>query len=136
MAGDRGQRMRKPSLITEAGRRALGDLIKQCREAQGWSLEDLSVELRIRTGEKLARSTLNNMERAVNMPAWDTLAILAAVGYIKDPGSGRLLTVHDLFDICTETYPGNRQQAGKRRGLRVAAEDDTQYLPRPQALAY
>jgi len=93
--------MDSPALITEYGKRVLGDLLRSSREAAGWSLEDLSVEIRNASGRKLSRTAVSNLERGYSTPAWDTLSILAAVGYVKD-STGRKLTAHDMFDIACE----------------------------------
>jgi transcriptional regulator with XRE-family HTH domain len=119
--------MNKPPLVTEAGRKALGELLKQSREAMSWSLDDLAVELRIRTGEKLSKSTLNNMERGINTPAWDTLAILAAVGYVKNPNTGALLTAHEMFDICTETFGSKKARRSAFKEVPRAASPEGNY---------
>jgi len=94
--------MNSPSFITEYGKRALGELVRSSREQIGWTLDDLVVELRKATGQKLSKTAISNLERGYSTPAWDTLAMLAAVGYIKDPATRTPLTPHDLFDIACE----------------------------------
>lgn len=101
--------MDSPALITEYGKRVLGDLLRSSREAAGWSLEDLSVEIRNASGRKLSRTAVSNLERGYSTPAWDTLSILAAVGYVKD-STGRKLTAHDMFDIACEATAYHRGQ--------------------------
>lgn len=90
----------RPLLITEYGKRALGDMARSSRQAMNWSLDDLVLEIRVKTGERLSKTAINYLERGYSAPAWDTLAILAATEYIK--ADGRLLSAHDLFDVACE----------------------------------
>lgn len=114
--------MKGPHLITEYGKRLLGAILKECRDSQGWSLDDLVARIKEVTGHKLSKTTLNNLERGYTTPTWDTLALLSEVGYVfADPASRKKpLTAHDMFDIASEqsTLPKQASRIKKiRQGL-------------------
>lgn len=90
-------------VITEKGRKSLGQVLKHFREAKGWSMDDLFSEIHRVTGFTVSRSAISEIERGNTEPKWNTLAILAATGYMKNPATGKALTTTDLFAIACET---------------------------------
>lgn len=90
-------------VITEKGKKSLGQVLKYFREAQDWSLDDLFIEIHRVTGYTISRSAISQLERGLTDPKWNTLAILAATGYMIHPATGQPLTTTDLFAIACET---------------------------------
>lgn len=127
--------MSGPPLITEYGKRLLGEVLKESREREGWSLDDLVYEIKSRTGCKLSKSALHNLERGYSSPTWDTLAILSDVGYVQINGAA--IDAHVMLDIASERYnfPGQQTRIQKiRRGLQPrAAEKGSDYIDRRNA---
>ncbi|MFP4336989.1 MAG: helix-turn-helix domain-containing protein [Halothece sp.] len=91
------------ALTTEKGKKTLGLLLKYFREQQGWSLDELAEQIEVKTGYKLSKSTISQLERGNNEPKWNTLAILAATGYLVNPSSGQPLKTAELFEIACES---------------------------------
>lgn len=89
-------------LVTESGLRNLGRLLRASRERAGWSMEDLTFEVRSRTGLKVSKATLSNLERGINKPDWNTLALLVAVGYVRVSADAPLLSVYEVFAVACE----------------------------------
>jgi transcriptional regulator with XRE-family HTH domain len=90
-------------LITDKGRKYLGQVLKHFRTARRWSMDDLLVEINRVTGFTVSRATISELERGNNEPKWNTLAILAATGYMIHPATGKPLSTTDLFAIACET---------------------------------
>ncbi|MCS6814291.1 MAG: helix-turn-helix domain-containing protein [Cyanobacteria bacterium] len=95
-------------IITERGCKSLGQLIKRFREApkpgfpKGWSLDEFVAEIQQETGFTISKSTLSKLERGHSEPKWDTLAILAATGFLVNAKTGEPLTTAQLFEIACE----------------------------------
>lgn len=89
-------------LITERGKKTLGSLLKYFRDEKGWSLDELINEIEEKTGHRLSKSTISQLERGHSDPRWDTLAILSATGYLKNPRSGEVFKPAELFEIACE----------------------------------
>lgn len=110
-------------LITKQGRELLGQTILAARKSKGWSIDDLVNHISTATGHKISKGTISSLERGNQKPDWDTLAILASTGFIKNPSSGRPYTPSDLFRIASEQispgsgsgdkYPGVRSKSSK-----------------------
>lgn len=101
-------------LISPYGKQLLGQLLRKCREAKGWSLDDLAIEVRAKTQQKLSRSAINNLELGYSTPTWDTLATLANVDYLFSD-DGKELDGHDLFDVACETFnPFNSSKVSRQ----------------------
>ncbi len=90
-------------LITDKGRKCLGQVLKHFRAARGWSMDDLFMEINRVTGCTVSKATISELERGNTEPKWNTLAILAATGYMTHPATGKPLTTTDLFAIACET---------------------------------
>lgn len=126
--------MNTPPLITEYGKRLLGKVIKDCREQKGWSLDEVVAQIRLKTGHKLSKTTLNNLERGYTTPSWDTLALLAEVGfiYVNLKGKKQMLSAHDMFDIASEQadLPSQSSRIKKiRQGLMPKTADSSETYP-------
>lgn len=91
----------RPKFWTQRGLRFLGSLIRQAREKNGWSLEDLSRHIYQATGEKPAKKTLGNLENGVGEPKYNTIAAVAALRFVVDPEE-KPLTEFDFIDIASE----------------------------------
>lgn len=91
---------RKPKLTTEAGLKLLGEVIERSRGEM--SLRDTAKYITAATGYTIGWTTLGDVERARRKVSYDTLAIVAAAGYVKHPRTGKILTVEDFFDIAAE----------------------------------
>lgn len=89
-------------MITEQGKKALGKLVKESREAMSWSMQDVAAELFERTKFTITTSAISDLENGKRDPQWNTLAKLAALGYIKNPRSQEAYEVGDLFKIACE----------------------------------
>lgn len=89
-------------LITDKGRKSLGQVLKYFRTGKGWSMDDLLLEINKKTGFTVSRATISELERGNNEPKWNTLAILAATGYAIHPATGKPLSTTDLFAIACE----------------------------------
>ena len=99
---------KKVFIITEQGCRNLGQIIRQFRESPkpnsplGWSLDEFVAEIQRETGFLLSKSTLSKLERGHSEPKWDTLAILAATGFILNSRTQQPFTTAELFAIACE----------------------------------
>jgi transcriptional regulator with XRE-family HTH domain len=82
-------------LVTKKGRATLGELLREYRERQGWSLDRLAEEVYAVTGNTIVKSTISNLERGNTVPTCDTLLLLSQVGYLP-------FTFTQLVDIATE----------------------------------
>lgn len=91
-----------PFAATPRGRKALGYLLKRGRESRSWTIDDLVYVIRENTGYNLSKSTVSQIERGNCNPNWETIALLADVGYIKHPLTGNLLNALDLFMVTCE----------------------------------
>lgn len=118
------------ALVTDNGKRILGSYLKRCRELRGWSLDQLIKRVEEVTGHRLGKSTISSLERGHTQPTWDTLSLLADVGYARLP-NGHPLSVYQMFDIACELlspddFEVRRQDSSKpARQVRYrAAESD------------
>jgi transcriptional regulator with XRE-family HTH domain len=81
--------------VTKEGRLKLGSVLKRYREEQGWTIDELVQFVDTRTGMKISKSAISNLERGNTVPNWDTLSILACSGYLP-------YSANELMDIATE----------------------------------
>jgi transcriptional regulator with XRE-family HTH domain len=91
----------KPMLITKPGCRNLGALLEKGRRARGWSLDTLVDFIQNTTGETLSKAALSTLERGTVEPKFNTLAIIAAAGYVVNP-EGIPYSLQDLWLIACE----------------------------------
>jgi len=96
--------LRAVCITTEKGKKSLGRVLKHFREANGWSIDRLIAEIDDATGYSMSKSAISELERGNTDPKWNTLAIIAGTGYIKDPVTGNPLTTSDLFKIACEDF--------------------------------
>ena len=100
-------KLKEVCIITESGRRTLGLFIRDFRQSpkegypDGWSLREMSSQIKQLTGFTITESTLSAIERGNNNPQWNTLAVLAATGFLKKP-LGDPYNTADLFRICCD----------------------------------
>ncbi|MCS6783526.1 MAG: helix-turn-helix domain-containing protein, partial [Gloeomargarita sp. SKYG98] len=73
---------------TRNGWSALGQLIRECRNRRGWTLEELMEQLEqvVYKGKKppISKATLSNIERGAHRPTLDVLLALVALQFIED----------------------------------------------------
>lgn len=87
---------------TKRGLGRLGEAIRKARESQGRSLGD-TVELVFeRTGYKLSKKTIGNVENNVGEPKYNTLVAIAAAGLVLNPATGKPFSEDEFNDIAAE----------------------------------
>lgn len=82
-------------LLTRKGRDNLGKVLKYYRLKQNWSMDQLVEKIKTTTQYSVSKAAISDLERGNTEPRWDTLAILAASGYLP-------YTVDQLFAIASE----------------------------------
>ena len=121
-----------PKLWTKAGLLQLGELIKRSREEKGLTLRSLADYIEENTGHEVGYSSLGRVERGEGSTTWNTLAIIAAAGFILHE-DGRDFTVEELSAIASESsdffkpsYPENSTDSriliGKKSGRKAVSE--------------
>jgi transcriptional regulator with XRE-family HTH domain len=98
----------KPMLITKLGCTNLGILLEKARRARGWSLDTLVDFIQQSTGETLSKTALSTLERGTVEPKFNTLAIIAAAGYVVN-SEGISYSLQDLWLIACEATPSDHQ---------------------------
>lgn len=88
-----------PKLWTKAGLLQLGELIKRSREEKGLTLRSLADYIEENTGHEVGYSSLGRVERGEGSTTWNTLAIIAAAGFILHE-DGTPYTVEELSAIA------------------------------------
>jgi hypothetical protein len=91
----------RPKLWTKAGLSNLGQLIRLCRKSRKLSSEDAAAFIYSETGEAIASRTLLSIETATGKPEYNTLAIIAAAGFVKK--NGKVLDIWDFINIASES---------------------------------
>ena len=103
----------KPKLWTRQGLQNLGEFVRLSRRSlgrrygkeRGFSQRDLEDFIKQKTGHELHNTTLSGLERAINEPTWNTIAILAAAEILLK-SDGTPYSVEELSDIiCEEITP-------------------------------
>lgn len=89
-------------LLTEQGKKNLGELLKYCRIRKKWSLDEMRQEIELLTGHPVSKSALSFLERGLTDPKWNTLSILASSGIYINPQTGRAFTPTELFEVACE----------------------------------
>lgn len=87
---------------TKQGLGKLGEAIRTARESQGSSLGDAVDMVFERTGYRLSKKTIGNVENNVGEPKYNTLVAIAAAGFIKNPATGKPFTEDEFNDIAAE----------------------------------
>ena len=87
---------------TKQGLGRLGEAIRTARESQGSSLGDAVDMVFDRTGYKLSKKTIGNVENNVGEPKYNTLVAIAAAGLVINPATGKPFTEDEFNDIAAE----------------------------------
>lgn len=87
---------------TKRGLGILGEAIRTARESQGRSLGDTVDLVFERTGYKLSKKTIGNVENNVGEPKYNTLVAIAAAGFVLSPATGKAFTEDEFNDIASE----------------------------------
>ena len=101
---------------TKQGLGRLGEAIRKARESQGRSLGDIVDLVFERTGYKLSKKTIGNVENKVGEPKYNTLVAIAAAGFILNPATGKPFTEDEFNDIAAEVldpFTGEYCQLGE-----------------------
>lgn len=91
-------------LITEEGKKALGSLLKSCRDGLDLSLDRMIIYIAEKTGHSLSKSAISDLENGKTDPKWNTLAIISAAGYVTHPQTGVPLTPSEMFEIACGSF--------------------------------
>jgi transcriptional regulator with XRE-family HTH domain len=98
----------KPKFWTDNGLTKLGQLIRIAREKRklpgddkAFSLQRAADEIFIKTQKRVSAKTIGNVENGIGIPQYNTLAAIAAAGFVTDE-NGRPLTIDDFVDIACE----------------------------------
>ncbi len=99
---------------TDAGRKALGKVLKAARLSQDWSIDDLvailctQVVYRSETGDlvnyHVSKGTISGLENGQRSPRPLLLEAIAAVGYVQHPVTQRPYTIEELKAISYEQF--------------------------------
>lgn len=87
---------------TENGKKLLGRIAREAREAKGWSLRDVARILKEDYGLSLSIGAISDLEVGMREPQWNTLARLVALEYIINPHTEQPYSISDLFKIACE----------------------------------
>lgn len=87
---------------TKRGLGRLGEAMRLARESQGRSLGDIVDLIFERTGYKLSKKTIGNVENNVGEPKYNTLVAIAAAGFVLSPATGEPFTEDEFNDIAAE----------------------------------
>lgn len=87
---------------TKRGLEALGEVLREARKARGWSQRDLSQFVYQQTGHKISDRSIGNLENNTGEPKYNTVAVLAASGFVINPGTGKPFTEDDFINIACE----------------------------------
>lgn len=101
---------------TKQGLGRLGGAIRAARESQGSSLGDIVDLVFQRTGYKLSKKTIGNVENNVGEPKYNTLVAIAAAGFVLNPAKGKPFTEDEFNDIAAEVldpFTGQYCQSGE-----------------------
>lgn len=101
---------------TKRGLGRLGEAIRTARESQGRSLGDIVDLVFQRTGYKLSKKTIGNVENNVGEPKYNTLVAIAAAGFVLNRATGKPFTEDEFNDIAAEVldpFTGQYCQRGE-----------------------
>jgi transcriptional regulator with XRE-family HTH domain len=105
-------------IFTREGLARLGELMRSCRLAREYSLDQLVDSIESITGHRISKNTISALERGNNSPTWDTLALLASAEYLTWPGTDELLTSMDMIAIaCEAVIPGKPASARTKKSV-------------------
>lgn len=101
---------------TKRGLGRLGEAIRKARESQGSSLGDIVDLVFERTGYKLSKKTIGNVENNVGEPKYNTLVAIAAARFVLNPDTQKPFTEDEFNDIAAEVldpFTGQYGQIGE-----------------------
>lgn len=101
---------------TKRGLEALGEILREARKARGWSQRDLSQFVYQQTGHKVSDRSIGNLENNTGEPKYNTVALIAAAGFVINPATGRPFTEDDFINIACEVidpFTGQYYQVGE-----------------------
>lgn len=87
---------------TKRGLGRLGQAIRTARESEGKSLADIVDLVYQRTGYKLSKKTIGNVENNVGEPKYNTLVAIAAAGFVINQAKSKPFTEDEFNDIAAE----------------------------------
>ena len=87
---------------TKRGLGRLGQAIRTARECEGKSLAEIVDLVYQRTGYKLSKKTIGNVENNVGEPKYNTLVAIAAAGFVINKASSKPFTEDEFNDIAAE----------------------------------
>lgn len=87
---------------TKRGLEALGEILREARKARGWSQRDLSQFVYRKTGYKISDRSIGNLENNTGSPKYNTVALLAASGFVINPATGMPFSEDDFINIACE----------------------------------
>lgn len=87
---------------TKRGLEALGEILREARKARGWSQRDLSQFVYQQTGHKVSDRSIGNLENNTGEPKYNTVAVIAAAGFVINPATGRPFSEDDFINIACE----------------------------------
>lgn len=90
----------KNLLWTKAGLTKLGKIIRASRERQSLALVEAVALIERRTGLSVGFRTLASVETAITEPKFNTLAAIAAAGFVEK--DGYVLNIYDFIIIASE----------------------------------
>lgn len=114
-------------LITDKGKKKLGNLLRGCRENLGLSMDDLMVLIATNTGYTLSKSAISDLENGKTDPKWNTLAIVSAAGYVQNPSTGKPFTPSEMFQIACESNDADVASTRKRKSKLDSALEKTHH---------
>lgn len=92
----------KPLFWTKDGLTALGQTIRSARERRGLTLVEAANLIKEVTGRAVGFRTLASVETAIGEPKFNTLAAIAAAGFVEV--GGRRLNISDFIKIASECF--------------------------------
>jgi transcriptional regulator with XRE-family HTH domain len=116
----------KKNSFTRQGWKALGDLLKASREEKGWSLRALSQKLGGTPGASVG--AVSAVERGNVEPKLSTLESLLSLDYVKDPKTGKPMTINELCEFVringgdASVGVSRRKVGGKSAGKKTRPE--------------
>lgn len=123
------------NLITDEGRKLLGSLMKAAREELGMSIDSILVYIAKATNHSLSKSAISDLENGKTEPKWNTLAIISAAGYVKNPETGEPYSTSELFRLaCGVRIIDNESRRIKRTKKAKVKPDEFSAFSKPSPI--
>ena len=84
------------------------------------SLDGASDLIFERTGERISKKTIGNVENSSGMPTWNTFAVISAARMVTNPENGKFLDEQDFLNIASEFYRPKIMDLAKMIDLAIA----------------